>query len=121
MEWFDRNDLLLKVRKTKEMVVDFRRKRTETMPMTIRGEDVDVVDSYESLGVHLIDRLDWSPNTDGVNKKMSRLYVLRKLRSFNVRKMLEIFYQSVVSSEIYLAVVCRGPASVPGTPAGSTD
>ena len=40
---------------------------------------------------------------------MSRLYFLRKLRSFNVcSKMLEIFFQSVVASAIYSAVVCWG-------------
>ncbi|KAL3049835.1 hypothetical protein OYC64_011990 [Pagothenia borchgrevinki] len=36
---------------------------------------------------------------------MSRLYFLRKLRSFNV-KMLEIFYQSVVASALFFAAVC---------------
>ena len=40
---------------------------------------------------------------------MSRLYFLRKLRSFNVcRKMSEIFYQSVVASAIFFAAVCWG-------------
>ena len=40
---------------------------------------------------------------------MSRLYFLRKLRSFNVcSKMLEIFYQSVVSSALLFAAVCWG-------------
>ena len=40
---------------------------------------------------------------------MSRLYFLRKLRSFNVcSKMLEIFYQSVVASALFFAVVCWG-------------
>ena len=40
---------------------------------------------------------------------MSRLYFLRKLRSFNVcSKMLEIFYQSVVASVLFFAVVCWG-------------
>ncbi len=55
-------------------------------------------------------RLDWKPTTEAVYKKgMSRLYFLRKLRSFNVcSKMLEIFYQSVVASAIFFAVVCWG-------------
>ncbi|KAI3359139.1 hypothetical protein L3Q82_002595 [Scortum barcoo] len=40
---------------------------------------------------------------------MSRLYFLRKLRSFNVgSRMLEIFYQSVVASAIFFAAVCWG-------------
>ena len=43
------------------MVVDVRSKRTETT--TIRGEDVDVVDSCKYLGVYLNVRPDWSTNT----------------------------------------------------------
>ena len=47
---------------------------------------------------------------------MSRLYFLRKLRSFEVcTKMLEIFYQSVVSSTIFFAAVCWG-RSIRATP-----
>ena len=49
---------------------------------------------------------------------MSRLYFLRKLRSFNVcSKMLEIFRQSVVAIVIFFAAVCVGAAaSEPATP-----
>ena len=62
------------------------------------------------MGVVIDNRLDWKSNTEAVYKKgMSRLYFLRKLRSFEVcTKMLEIFYQSVVSSTIFFAAVCWG-------------
>lgn len=53
---------------------------------------------------------DWKTNIKAVCKKgMSRLYFLRKLKSFNVcSKMLEILYQSVVASALNLTVVCWG-------------
>ncbi len=42
-------------------------------------------------------------------KGCSRLYLLRKVRSFNVcSKMLEIFYQSLVASTLFSSVVCWG-------------
>ncbi|KAL0150163.1 hypothetical protein M9458_054590 [Cirrhinus mrigala] len=42
-------------------------------------------------------------------KPQSRLYFLRRLRSFNIcRTMLKMFYESVVASAIFFAVVCRG-------------
>ena len=106
----NQNHLLLNVNKTKEMVVDFRRTTVSTRPLKIMGEEVEVVEDYKYLGVHLNNRLDWRTNTNAVYKKgMSRLYFLRKLRSFNVcSKMLEIFYQSVMASAIYFAVVCWG-------------
>lgn len=41
-EWAGRNHLL-NVAKTKEMVVDFRRKRTASQPLCVLGEDVVLV------------------------------------------------------------------------------
>ena len=110
VEWAGKNHLLLNVAKTREMVVDFRRKRTVSQPLRILGEDVVTVEDYKYLGVHIDNGLKWKTNIDAVYKKgMSRLYFLRKLRSFNVcSKMLEIFYQSVVASVLYFAVVCWG-------------
>ncbi|KAI3351311.1 hypothetical protein L3Q82_005856 [Scortum barcoo] len=55
-------------------------------------------------------KLDWTTNTDAIYKKgQSRLFFLRRLRSFNVcRTMLQMFYHSVVSSVIFYSVVCWG-------------
>ncbi|KAK3521078.1 hypothetical protein QTP86_006320 [Hemibagrus guttatus] len=93
VNWRTRNYLLLKVMKSKELVVDFRRTKTLIEPITIMGEEVGIVDDYKYLGVRLNNRLDWRAHTDAVYKKgISRLYFLTKLRSFNVcNKMLEIF------------------------------
>ena len=49
MEWACRNDLLLNVAKTREMVIDFRRKRTVSQPLLILGEDVGTVEDYKYL------------------------------------------------------------------------
>uniref|UniRef100_A0A3Q3FR50 Centrosomal protein 78 n=1 Tax=Labrus bergylta TaxID=56723 RepID=A0A3Q3FR50_9LABR len=112
VEWTGRYHLILNLDKTREMVINFRRKRTEPPPLCILGEDVSVVEEYKYLVVNIDDRLNWKANTQAVYKKgMSRLYFLRKLRSFNVcSKMLEIFYQSVVASALFSAVVCWGAA-----------
>ena len=49
-----------------------------------------------------LDRLDWKCNTDALYKqRQSRLHVLRKIRAVSAfRKMLKIFYKSVVESAI---------------------
>ncbi len=84
-EWCRGNHILLNVTKTKEMVADFRRMRTVVDPINILGEEVEVVDMYKYLGVHFDNRLNWKCNTETVYKKgQSRLYFLRKFRSFNV-------------------------------------
>ncbi|KAI4886690.1 hypothetical protein NFI96_004203 [Prochilodus magdalenae] len=110
--WCHRNNLLLNTSKTKEMVVDFRRARPLTQPVFIEGVEVEVemVRTYRYLGLHLDERLDWSANTDILYRKgQSRLYFLRRLGSFNIcRKLLQMFYQTVVSSCLFYAVVCWG-------------
>ena len=62
------------------------------------------------MGVHLNKTLDWSDNTEAIYKKgQSRLYLLRRLKSFNVcSRLLYMFYQSVVASILLYAVVCWG-------------
>ncbi|KAI4873665.1 hypothetical protein NFI96_032777, partial [Prochilodus magdalenae] len=108
--WCHRNNLLLNTSKTKEMVVDFRRARPLPQPVFIEGVEVEMVKTYRYLGLHLDERLDWSANTDILYRKgRSRLYFLRRLGSFNIcRKLLQMFYQTVVASCLFYAVVCWG-------------
>lgn len=67
--WSDNNCLLLITAKTKELIVDFHRVRPLLQPVNIKGEDVEVVQTYKYLGVHLDNKLDWSTNTDELYKR----------------------------------------------------
>ncbi|TWW79817.1 hypothetical protein D4764_10G0008470 [Takifugu flavidus] len=60
------------------------------------------------LGVHLNNNLDWTHNTDALVKKgNSRLFLLRRLRSFGVQgPLLRTFHDSVVGSAIFYGIVC---------------
>ena len=108
--WCEQNHLQLNVAKTKELIVDFRKTRKHLTPVSIQGVSVDIVEDYKYLGVHIDNKLDWAKNTTALYRKgQSRLYLLRRLRSFNIcQKMLRIFYQSVVASAILYAVACWG-------------
>ncbi|KAI3364017.1 hypothetical protein L3Q82_010778 [Scortum barcoo] len=109
-DWCLRNNLQINAGKTKELVVvDFRRRRhSPPAPVSIQGTDIDTVKSYKYLGVHLNDSLDWSDNTNALVKKgNSRLFLLRRLRSFGVQgPLLRTFYDSVVASAIFYGIVC---------------
>ena len=96
--------------KTKELVVDLRRAKSSGTPVSIQGVPVDTVEEYKYLGVYLNNKLDWTRHAEAVYKKgQSRLFFLRRLRSFNIcRTMLRMFYQSVVASAIFFAVTCWG-------------
>ncbi|XP_072565217.1 transmembrane protein 248 isoform X2 [Paramormyrops kingsleyae] len=52
------NNLQLNTSKTKELVVDFQHNRELLRPVTIQGEEVEVVQGCTILGVHLNSRLD---------------------------------------------------------------
>ncbi|KAI4888458.1 hypothetical protein NFI96_007525 [Prochilodus magdalenae] len=110
MDWCLQNHLQINAGKTKELVVDFRRCRHPPPLVNIRGMDIERVDSYKYLGVHLNNKLDWSVNTTALHKKgQSRLYLLRRLRSFGVQgALLKTFFDTVVASAIFYGVVCWG-------------
>lgn len=74
------NHLRLNISKTKEMVIDFRRKGLKPDQVSILGTDVDLVSNYKYVGVQLVNKLDWSSHMEAVYKKgQSRLYFLRRL------------------------------------------
>ena len=67
------------------MIVDFRRSKNQQSSVSILRKEVEVVEEYNYFGVQLDNRLEWKCNTEYIYKKgQSRLYFLRKLRSFNV-------------------------------------
>lgn len=105
-----RDQLQLNVDKTKELVIDFGRSRSTPQPVSIGGVEVEIVKTYKYLGVQLDHKLDWSANTTALYKKgQSRMFFLGRLASFNIcRKLLQMFYQTVVSSVLFYAVVCWG-------------
>ncbi|KAF7695156.1 hypothetical protein HF521_006879 [Silurus meridionalis] len=59
---------------------------------------------------HLNNKLEWTDNTEAIYKKgQSRLFLLRRLRSFGVQgELLKTFFDSVVASAIFYGVVCWG-------------
>ncbi|KAK3556334.1 hypothetical protein QTP70_007104 [Hemibagrus guttatus] len=103
------NHLHLNTSKTKKLFIDILIRRTPYhTPVIIQDLDIELVDSFKYLGVHLNNRLDWLDNTDTLYKKgQSCLLLLKRLGSFGVsRTLLRTFYDTVVSSAILCAIVC---------------
>ena len=97
-------------KKTKELIVDFRTKRNEMLPLKIKNETVEIVESYKYLGVTIDNKLDWHDHSSIVFKKFNqRLFFLRKLNSFSLdKKILSIFYSSVLESILTFCLTCWG-------------
>jgi len=63
------NGLILNASKTKEMIVDFGRCKSDHLPVVIEGKGIEVVQTYKYLGVHLDHKLDWSGNVNSAHMK----------------------------------------------------
>ncbi|XP_070182906.1 uncharacterized protein [Littorina saxatilis] len=64
--WCSDNNLELNVSKTKELIVDFRRKKIPITSLTINGEVVEQVESFKFLGTTITSSLSWETNTVGI-------------------------------------------------------
>ncbi|KAI3374968.1 hypothetical protein L3Q82_021496, partial [Scortum barcoo] len=76
--WCQDNNLHLNVSKTKELIVDFRRRqREEHAPLSINRTTVEKVNSFRFLWVHISEDLTWTHHTDFITKSArQRLFFL---------------------------------------------
>ena len=51
--WCQDNNHPLNISKTKELIVDYRKRRAEHAPIHIDGAAVEQVESFKFLGVHI--------------------------------------------------------------------
>ena len=61
VKWCEEHFLLLNVKKTKEMIIDFRRNKNPLTPVLSNNEEVERVESYKYLGVTLDKASKWDP------------------------------------------------------------
>jgi len=107
-QWCKDNFLNLNVKKTKEMVIDFRKKSLKTPDLLIDDAKVERVHEYKYLGTTLDDKLSFDTNTHIINKKcQTRLYFLQKLRSLHVNNsILCSFYRCFIEPVLTFGCMC---------------
>ncbi len=99
--WCQDNCLSLNVSKTKELIVDFRKRHLlPYTPLMISGTPVERVSSFKYLGVNISEDLTWTAHIQTqVKKARQRLYHLRQLRKFRVSPaILKTFYSGAIES-----------------------
>ena len=84
------NHLHLNSTKTKELVVDLRRRKSDCAPISINGVTVDVVQDYKYLGVNLNNKLNWAKNTEAVYRKGQSRRWGSRLRAADANKISRI-------------------------------
>ncbi len=84
--WCQDNCLSLNVSKTKELIVDFRKRHLlPYTPLMISGTPVERVSSFKYLGVNISEDLTWTTHIQTqVKKARQRLYHLRQLRKLGL-------------------------------------
>ncbi len=99
--WCQDNCLSLNMSKTKELIVDFRKRQQRPYtPLMISGTPVERVSSFKYLGVNISEDLTWTTHMQThVKKARQRLYHLRQLRKFRVSPaILKTFYSGAIES-----------------------
>ena len=93
------------------MVIDFRKKDTDIMPLKINDQIIDQVCTYKYLGVKVDEKLHWSDHINNIRSKANkRLYFVRKLGQFKVnRTLITLSYNSVLRvSCLFVLLVGEG-------------
>ena len=98
--WCQNNNLSLNVTKTKGMIVDYRKRSTEHVPILIDRAVVELFESFKFLGVHIINKLEWSKHTKTVVKRARQnLFPFRRLKRFGMGpQILKSFYSCTIKS-----------------------
>ena len=103
ISWCNDNHLELNVNKTKEIIGDFRRKKSSPpLPLVINGRTVEI----KFLGSTISSNLKWELNVVNIVKKaQQRLYFLRRLRSFGLTTQVMLnFYRAVIESVLIFSI-----------------
>ena len=106
INWCGENYLELNASKTKEMIVDFRRKKSPVSPLLIDCKTVEIVQHVKFLDSTISSDLKWELNVDTiVRKAQQRLYFLRRLRSFGLTTQITLnFYKVLIESVLTFSI-----------------
>jgi hypothetical protein len=98
--WCQDNNVSLNVIKIKEIVMDYRKRRTKNAPILIVGAVVEQVESFNFLGIHITNKLTWSKHTKTVVKRARQnIFLLRRLKRFAMGpQILKRFYSCTIES-----------------------
>ena len=90
----------LNTKKTKCMIFNPTRKKQFTTNLTLKGDPVEIVDQYKSLGIILSKDLKWNLNTDKIVKSANmRMKILHSAAKFtsNISD-LKVIYKQYIRS-----------------------
>ncbi len=97
-EWYTENNILFNISKTKELIIDFRKKEIKThTPVYINGAEVMQVNSVGFLGISITENLSWSSHISTLVKKAQELYCKLQKAKFPCQVLIN-FYRGAIES-----------------------
>ena len=99
-------DLILNESKTVELIADFRKVTPIKAPIIINNQPISATDSFKFLGTHINNKLNWDHHTTHLLKTANqRLFHLRQLRKYRIRKNVMIqFYTAIIQNILCLSI-----------------
>ena len=87
VQWSKENNMIINARKTKEMIIDFRKDYVSPEALSIEDEDIVQVDCAKLLGIYITNDLSWKKHVQYITGNASkRLYFLKFLRRTGIGK-----------------------------------
>ena len=107
VQWCEDNTLILYTTKTKELIIDYRKKAGQHLPISINGQVVEWVSSFRFLGTTIHQSLSWNLNISLIiSKSHQRLYFLSQLRKFGVSQAgMTHFYRAAIESVLTFSLL----------------
>ena len=80
--------------------MDYRKRRAEQAPINIDGTEVELVESFKFLGVHIANKLPWSKHTKPVVKRpRQNILPPRRRKRFDMGpQILKKFYSCTIKN-----------------------
>ena len=93
--------------KTKELLIDLRKKPPAVSPITIDGEIVERVEKYKYLGIIIDNILKFDSNVLSIHKKCNyRINCLQRLRNIGITSKILSYYKSCVETLVTSCLIC---------------
>ena len=107
--WLKLNKLSLNVQKNKLMIFHRRQKQINELNISINGTDIERVESFNFLGLHIHESLSWRTHTDIVRNKISKVVgILYRLNNIFPKYILQTLYNSLIMSYINYSLLLWG-------------
>ena len=95
--WLKMNKLSLNVQKTKFMIFHRKQKQISELNIAINDTDIERVESFNFLGLHIHESLSWRTHTDTVKNKVSKVVgILYRLKNIFPMYILQTLYNSLI-------------------------